>query len=274
VPEQPTSNPQAVSRRDFLQVAGSSVALAAVPAQLRVGSAFPPPSQFALQLDAGAIVSLKRVGDAYDTEYVQSGRRLGDVAVKYRRGTSAWDSIDTTSLTERRVDESADGTRYNVTYALTTVGFQLDVAFVVHDGAIEWRIDVENLSGTPLEIGDLAIPLPMNGDFRRQPQTAVLKHGVVSGHGSFFFWMRRNSVGPYLLLTPDARTSLEYTTSRDGAAARASARLSLRAASEASYVVRAGGQTIPASGSADREVVIDVPLAAPTTPVTIEMHIR
>lgn len=216
MPEQPTSTPPAVSRRDFLQVAGSSVALAAVPTHFRVGRASAPASQFALQLDAGAIVSLKRVGDAFDIEYVLSGRRLGDVVVKYRRGSGEWDGIDTTSLTERRVDASADGTRYSVTYAPATAGFQLDVAFIVHDAAIEWRIDVENLSGTLLEIGDLAIPLPINGDFRRQPQTAVLKHGVVSGHGSFLFWMRRNSVGPYLLLTPDARTSLEYWEAQDG----------------------------------------------------------
>lgn len=87
MPEQSTSTPRGVSRRDFLQVAGSSVALAAVQPHLRIGSASTPPSQFALELDAGAIVSLKRVGDAFDTEYVQSDRRLGDVVVKYRRGT-------------------------------------------------------------------------------------------------------------------------------------------------------------------------------------------
>jgi hypothetical protein len=38
----------------------------------------------------------------------------------------------------------------------------------------------------------------------------------VAGHGSFLFWMRGNSVGPYLTMTPDARTSLEYWESQGG----------------------------------------------------------
>jgi hypothetical protein len=37
-----------------------------------------------------------------------------------------------------------------------------------------------------------------------------LKHSFISGHGSFLFWMRSNSVGPYLVMTPERDTSLEY----------------------------------------------------------------
>ena len=40
--------------------------------------------------------------------------------------------------------------------------------------------------------------------------SAVLKHSFISGDGSFLFWMRPNSVGPYLLMTPLEGTHLEY----------------------------------------------------------------
>ena len=90
--KRPTSPP--VTRRSFLQVAGSTLALRAidVPAFAIVEGAA---SQFAVKVDAGAIVSLKRVGDAFDTDYVQAGRRLGDVIVKYRRGAGAWETLET-----------------------------------------------------------------------------------------------------------------------------------------------------------------------------------
>src|SRR2546430_12753164 len=40
--------------------------------------------------------------------------------------------------------------------------------------------------------------------------SSVLKHSFISGYGSFVFWMRPNSVGPYLLFIPGANTKLEY----------------------------------------------------------------
>ena len=37
-----------------------------------------------------------------------------------------------------------------------------------------------------------------------------MKHSFISGYGSFLFWMRPDSVGPYLLMTPDDNTKLEF----------------------------------------------------------------
>jgi hypothetical protein len=54
--------------------------------------------------------------------------------------------------------------------------------------------------------------LPMHSSFNgKEPATAsVLKHSFISGDGSFLFWMRSNSVGPYLVMTPERDTALEY----------------------------------------------------------------
>jgi Family of unknown function (DUF5695) len=77
---------------------------------------------------------------------------------------------------------------------------------------LRWSVDLVNNSSGPIEIGDLALPLPMHSSFNgKEPATAsVLKHSFVSGHGSFLFWMRSNSVGPYLVMTPERDTALEY----------------------------------------------------------------
>src|SRR5690606_23160692 len=86
----------------------------------------------------------------------------------------------------------------------------VDVAFVVRPEAVDWRVTVRNPTAAPLEIGDLAIPLPINLNRRRQgednPSPPLLKHSLVAGHGSFLLWSRANSVGPYLLITPDRGT--------------------------------------------------------------------
>jgi hypothetical protein len=52
----------------------------------------------------------------------------------------------------------------------------------------------------------------MNSSFGwgKKPSESVLRHSFISGHGSFMFWMRGNSCGPYLMMTPAANTKFEY----------------------------------------------------------------
>lgn len=204
------------SRRDFLHVVGAAAVARSADTRLLEGLLPAPASTFATRFADGAIQSLKRVADAFDTEYIQSGRRLGDAIIKYRRGNEDWSSLETASFTERVVSSSPDGLSHGAQYEPAGKGLSYRVAFTVGETTIDWRVEVHNLGKTPLEIGDLALPLPMNGNFQQQPTTAVLKHSFISGHGSFLFWMRRNSVGPYLTMTPESGTSLEYWESQGG----------------------------------------------------------
>lgn len=208
-------NPSAVSRRDFLQLTSGGIAFGGIAPGIRLDHATLA-STFQLKFDAGAIVSLKRTADSYDTEYVQQGRRIGDVLLKFRRGRGAWESLDTTTFADRTVSASDNSAQYRAIYGSLSGAFELRNEFVVGDNTVQWNIDVENLGNSPLEIGDLALPLPMNGNFQQQPTTAVLKHSLISGDGSFLFWMRRNSVGPYLTMTPGEGTHLEYWESQGG----------------------------------------------------------
>lgn len=189
--------------------------------------------QFVVKLDAGAIVSLRRAQDRVDTEYVQTGRRIGDVFIRYRGKDGAWVSADTAQLAQSgaatftpSADGRSDTASYQVLYAppgsntgpasnrATPVPIlALEVRYAIEDRAIVWTLKIQNLGNAPRQIEDLALPLPIAGSTPRgsgQPAITILKHSFVSGHGSFMFWMRSNTVGPYLMLTPLENTKFEY----------------------------------------------------------------
>ena len=216
-----------MSRRRFLKKAG------VLGAGLTLGSHLParggplPTGEragptFALKFDAGAIVSLRRVSDRFDTDYVRPGHRLGDAVVTCRRFGGPWLTVETASPKSTRTSAlSADGRQYTVASQIQDdqgPALSLKMHFDVRDGAVVWTMTLHNTTSLPLEVGDLALPLPMNTEFQQgKPATAsVLKHSFVSGHGSYLFWMRSNSVGPYLTLTPLDGTPLEYWDTQGG----------------------------------------------------------
>lgn len=173
-------------------------------------------SSFELKIQAGAIVSLHQPHDPFNTEYIMPGQRLGDAFIRFRSPGGTWESINTPDLTSNRAERlSPDGAEYQALYTVIRGGsstLAVETRFALQEQAILWNVTLRNLSRRPLEISDLAFPFPMNSFFRRgRPATvSVLKHSFVSGYGSFMFWMRPNSVGPYLTMTPDDNTKLEY----------------------------------------------------------------
>jgi hypothetical protein len=180
-------------------------------------------SDFAVTFEEGAITSLKYAADTIDTEYVTPGGRLGDVILRYRRGGGEWQTLEVKGAgPQRRSTASADGSEQSsvVTGAPGSDAPEIVVGFVVESAAVRWEVTVRNPSERALEVGDLAFPLPMHrhrGQVEEVDDSPpVLKHGLVSGDGSFFYWMRSNSVGPYLMLTPEPGTKLEYWEAQGG----------------------------------------------------------
>jgi hypothetical protein len=167
--------------------------------------------EFAVQFADGAMMSLRRIGDGIDTEWVQPGERLGDVVIAQRRQNGEWTTSQTAELSTRQIVTTTDST-HEVRYALPD-GLEMTARFEVEDRAVRWSITTRNTGTQPIEIGDLAVPLPINrnrGQNVPEGQPPILKHSMISGDGSFLFWMRGNSVGPFLTMTPDASTKLEY----------------------------------------------------------------
>lgn len=190
-------------------------------------------SQFELKVDAGAISSLKRTGDRVATDYIQNGRRLGDVSLRYRGKDGAWQSVDTTQLAhdgKLTFAPTADGHLYRATYQVlyaptnsntgaagtqTTPApvFNIEVEIKVDERTVTWSLSIKNVGIAPREIDDLAIPLPIANStpgVDNNRRITILKHSLVAGYTSYMFWMRNNNIGPYLMLTPREDTKFEY----------------------------------------------------------------
>jgi len=172
----------------------------------------PESSQFAVKVNSGVLTGLKRKQDLFGTEYLAG--RLGDVNLKYRQTGTNWISAQTVAFANSAAfGWNSNSTVYSAHYRLTNgvtpmVALRVELDFA-NNTAINWNISLTNLTGQSLEVGDLAVPLPMNTTYS-SPSSSVFKHSFISGHSSWIFWMRPNSVGPYLFMTPAEDTKLEY----------------------------------------------------------------
>ena len=164
-------------------------------------------SPFLLEFDGGALTSLRFAGDAFPTNYVATGQKLGHVEIAWRRPNGPWQKFHSAEAT---ASQGSAGTYQARDDRGDTLG--VSVRLEPQNSVLRWTIALSNHSSDPIEVGDVALPLPMHSSFNgKEPPTAsVLKHSFISGHGSFLFWMRSNSVGPYLVMTPERDTSLEY----------------------------------------------------------------
>ena len=201
------------NRREFLLGAATLATSTSIPSFASAMSQLAPhasttgngASPFQLEFDGPALTSLKFAGDELRTNYVASGQKLGHVEITWRRGNGPWhsfhssDNAPQTPGTYHAHDDQGEG-----------------LAITVHlepqNGLLRWTTTLRNLSSDPIEIGDLALPLPMHSiaGGREPGAISVLKHSFISGHGSFLFWMRSNSLGPYLVMTPERDTHLEF----------------------------------------------------------------
>jgi hypothetical protein len=255
----------APSRREFLLRAAavaagtsfSSLALTAADAKTAAspkvaGDASP----FLLEFDGCALTSLRFAGDAFPTNYVATEQKLGHVEIAWRRIGGAWQKFRSSEADASQIAggmfhvEDDHGEALAVTVRLEPQG-----------SILRWAIALANLSGDPIEIGDLALPLPMHSSFSaKEPSTAsVLKHSFISGHGSFLFWMRSNSVGPYLVMTPERDTHLEYWDHMPPAKGQ-------RPAFRTYVHSVAVGETVQAAGGRWRQPRTSITLAPASTP--------
>jgi|GEM_PF-753751 len=172
---------------------------------------------FATKVSSGAISSLRRTDDSETTEYI-SGGNLGNARLSYQPTAGpTWYNADTATLSGvASVSHSSitngSGTQYTSRYLLTNGlagALVFESVLSIKQDHVEWSLNLTNLASQSVTIGNLALPLPMNTAFSGVTSSAM-KHSFISGYGSFIFWMRPDSVGPYLLMTPEDNTKLEF----------------------------------------------------------------
>ena len=173
-------------------------------------------SPFLFQTANGVLTSLRFAKDTFPTNYVATGQVLGHIETTWRRPNAAWIQLQPEeaqpgsssilplsgpggAVEYRAKDEAGE--------ALT-----IRVRLQPQGNILRWTLALRNSGSSTVEVGDLSLPLPMHSSFdaKEPPTASVLKHSFISGHGSYLFWMRSNSVGPYLVMTPEANTHFEY----------------------------------------------------------------
>lgn len=192
---------------------------------------------FEIEMDAvnGTLSSLVFTDDHHQTNYVinklqqpeldiDDSRWVGDLIFRYRpKGETQWRNASTGLSDDSRkilqdttqspqwisVDYSEDSQHNN-----GIRDFSLRETFRLENNALCWQIRLKNTTGGALEIGDLGIPLLFNSYYVRDPGITftqrVLRHHFIEGNGSFIVWMRTNGEPPFLVMTPDEGTHLEY----------------------------------------------------------------
>ncbi len=187
-----------------------SIALPGATAQETVSNKY-----FSLKFNSMGITSLKHSHDTYNTDYIMEGEILGDVLVRYRTANGRWQETAAARIapSSRRTEKGAKNVppQYVVTYDVSKrydwgEDLEFSVGFGLEGNALIWTLHFRNLTDEPMEIGDIALPLLFNtrkGWDRVVTDTKrVITHSFISGHGSFLYWMRPNSVGPYLVMMP------------------------------------------------------------------------
>jgi len=122
------------------------------------------------------LTSLRRAGDTNRVEFIRTGAALGAVRLRVRTAQTPW----------REVRQS-------------TNGVDLTSRFDASGEALLWEIRVRNTGANRLEVGDLALPLPMNTDYvwnhEETFERRVFRHAFIAGHGSFLYWLRPRAAG-------------------------------------------------------------------------------
>lgn len=156
----------------------------------------PGSSSFVLKRDAqtGFIASLRRAGDADGVEYIRPGSTLGPVRLRVRsKPEEAWRDVAS------RQDD-----------------LELHSVLQPGDDCLRWDITAINRTAAPLEIGDLALPLPMNTDYVWDHAETfvrrVFRHALIAGHGSFLYWLPVKGTGWFLVMIPEKDAHLEFFT--------------------------------------------------------------
>lgn len=98
---------------------------------------------------------------------------------------------------------------------------QVTSKFSLAGGALDWTVSLRNPGPRPVEVGDLAMPVPFaekvgaRGDIYTKK---LLRHWLIAGHGSFAYWHRSNAVGPFLVMAPQGEAKFEYYDDSGGGA--------------------------------------------------------
>jgi hypothetical protein len=162
---------------------------------------------FRVLYDDRGITGLANPQDPFGAEMIPPGQRLG-LTIKFKCGDGDWLDVPSFSLS------STNETRVIYTSGATNSPLKVSQIFESDGVALDWDISLDAATNSAVEIGDLAINIPVVGPRGEEPKEifehGFLKHQFISGNGSFLYFVRVSGVPPFLIVTVKPGTKLEY----------------------------------------------------------------
>lgn len=143
------------------------------------------------------------------------GGHWGSSSVVYKIGDGDWLNLYRDETVISKSDSSVIYTDF-----IEGMPLKMTREFVLEGERIKWNISVESETEYPVLIGDIAIPLPWQTPSGDNPEfifeNCFTKHHFISGDASFIFFTKPSGQPPFLLITTDDNTSLEYFNNQGG----------------------------------------------------------
>jgi len=172
---------------------------------------------FTVQTQAYGISLLQKTNDLHPTNYSEAEQVLGDIDVFYAYDRKTFNqSAAQTGTTYFKQNHQLVGT-----YApkpADNVPLSISQSFDLTGDTLYWQLQFKNTGDQNLRIEDLAIPLHYRTPDGENPEVifeqSAIKHQYISGDNSWVFFERPTGLGPYLLMTPQPGTSLEFFSTK------------------------------------------------------------
>jgi hypothetical protein len=170
---------------------------------------------FRITFDEHGVTGLVNPKDPFGAQMLPPNQRLG-VIVRFRAGDTNWLEIPADRMQLARSDKS----ELVFTNDVSDASLRLTESYTTDGKTLDWELVLQTTTNQPIEIGDLAIQVPVAGPRGEQPKDifehGFLRHQFISGDGSFLYFIRASGVPPFLLVTVRPGTHLEYFTGGAG----------------------------------------------------------
>jgi hypothetical protein len=171
---------------------------------------------FRIHFDEHGITGLANPKDPFGAQMLAAGQRLG-VVVRFRVADTNWLELTSGAMQLARTPSVPELVYTN---DAPEAPLRMKEIFTIAGGALDWQLELASATNVPVEIGDLAIQLPMAAPRGEQPkeifERGFVRHQFISGDGSFLYFVRASGVPPYLLVTVRPGTRLEYFAGSGG----------------------------------------------------------
>jgi len=174
--------------------------------------------------DDNAIISLCPNGSAFDftpgdilrTRCADGNFQLGDISLRLRTGTGAWQTYKSALAQSQAVPLTLSGAiATNMTPALgSTCPINVERRWLNVNGKLVLRFILTNNSGQPIEIGSLGAPMVFNNVFTNRNLTdthekCCFVDPYIGGDAGYLQVTRVSGAGPTLIVYPESGTQFE-----------------------------------------------------------------